>query len=153
MLIWYKAERRKTRMALTTLPKIRERLADDAGRFCVENIRMTQKELNQWITNLIQEDKLYKFYKSKEWIKLRDEILSRSHYECAKCKEKGKISRAVTVHHVQYVKKHPELALSRTYTYNGEEYLNLLPLCHDCHDEEHKRMKFKQKKQFNEERW
>ncbi|MGN1156190.1 MAG: HNH endonuclease [Agathobacter sp.] len=114
---------------------------------------MTQKELKQWITRLIQENKIYKFYKSKEWIKLRNEILFESHYECAKCKARGKISKAVTVHHVQHVRKYPELALSKTYIFKGKEYKNLIPLCHDCHDEEHERMKYKKKKHFNEERW
>lgn len=114
---------------------------------------MTKKELKQWIEKLIQEKKLYRFYKSRDWIELREKVLVDAHYECIKCKEKGRISKATEVHHVQWVKKHPELALSRTYTYKGETLQNLLPLCHDCHDEEHERSAFKKKKQFNEERW
>ena len=114
---------------------------------------MTQKELKKWIEQLIQEDKLYRFYKCKEWIKLKEEILADAHYECLKCKSKGRISRAVEVHHVQWIRKHPELALSRTYTYKGQTYPNLLPLCHSCHDEEHERFGFKKKKPFNEELW
>lgn len=107
----------------------------------------------QWIQKLIEENKLYRFYKSKEWIELKEQILKEAHYECEWCKMKGKISKAVTVHHVQFVKKHPELALSRYYTYKGILYKNLIPLCHDCHDKAHERMKYKKKQQVNEERW
>lgn len=114
---------------------------------------MTQKELKQWIERLIQEGKLYRFYKSKEWIELKTEVLVNAHYECEKCKAKGRISRATEVHHVQWVKKYPELALSKTYVYKGKVYKNLLPLCHACHDAEHERFAFKKKKQFNVERW
>ena len=114
---------------------------------------MTGKELKIWIKELIRQGRLYKFYKSTEWLKLKAAVLSDAHNECVKCRAKGKISKAVEVHHVQWVKKHPELALSRTYTYKGQTYQNLLPLCHDCHDEEHERFGHEKKKQFNEERW
>ena len=114
---------------------------------------MTKKELKLWIEDLVQENKLYKFYKSKEWLELKEAVLTDAHYECAKCRAKGRISKAVEVHHVQWVKKHPDLALSRTYTYKGQTYQNLLPLCHSCHDEEHDRFGHEKKEQFNQERW
>lgn len=114
---------------------------------------MTKTELVKWIKELIRENKLYKFYKSKEWIRLRTEVLRENHNECIKCKEKGIISIATEVHHVQWVKKHPELALSKTYFYRGKECKNLLPLCHACHDLEHERFGNEKKQQFNEERW
>lgn len=44
------------------------------------------------IRELIAENKLYRFYKSREWQQLRDRILREHHYECAWCKEKGKWS-------------------------------------------------------------
>ena len=114
---------------------------------------MTQKELKQWITELIREGKLYRFYKCKEWQQLKEEVLTAAHNECVKCKAKGKISKAVEVHHVQWIRRYPELALSRTYVYKGKTYQNLLPLCHDCHDEEHERFGHKKQNHFNEERW
>ena len=47
--------------------------------------------------------------------------------------------------------------MSRTYTYNGKEYVNLIPLCEACHNEQHpdKRVKteFKKEHFVNEERW
>ncbi len=115
--------------------------------------RMIEKELRQWICGLIRDDRLYKFYKSKEWQQLKRGVLNDAHNECERCKAKGKISKATEVHHVQWVKKHPELALSRTYTYKGQVYKNLLALCHDCHDKEHERFKYKKREKINEERW
>lgn len=106
------------------------------------------------LRELIQENKLYKFYKSKEWIALKNEVLKEFHNECLWCRERGIIRKATQVHHIQFVKKHPELALSKYYTYNGKRYRNLVPLCQDCHDKAHKRMKYKPRpKQINEERW
>lgn len=106
------------------------------------------------IKELIQEGKEYRFYKSKEWRSLRDKILKENYNECAWCKEQGKIAIAETVHHVQYVKKYPELAMSEFYTYKGKQYRNLVPLCHECHDKAHGRIQYKPKtKQINEERW
>ena len=106
------------------------------------------------IQGLIDKGELYKFYKSKEWLKLREAILKENHNECEWCKKKGKISEAEQVHHVQCVKKHPELALCKYYIHNGIEKKNLVALCHDCHDKAHSRMKYKRKKKpVTEERW
>lgn len=115
---------------------------------------LKKEELSQWIKQLIQEDRLYNFYKSKEWKQVKEEVMKEHHRECVMCREQGKVIRAETVHHVQYVKKHPELALSKTYTYKGTEYTNLIPLCHDCHDKVHGRMRYKPKKKpLTKERW
>ncbi len=114
---------------------------------------MNRKELKSWIEELIKENKLYKFYKSKLWLNKKETILRKFHRECLWCKKKGKISKAEEVHHVQFVKKHPELALDEFYTYKGQQYKNLVPLCHDCHDKAHERMKYRKREQFNDERW
>lgn len=114
---------------------------------------MDKKELKAWIEGLVKEGKLYKFYKSKSWVSVRERILKESHYECEWCRDKGKISKAETVHHMQYVKKHPEQALDEYYVYKGKRYKNLVPLCHDCHDMAHERMKWRKREEFNEERW
>lgn len=130
---------------------------------------MKQDELKKWIEELIQQGKLWKFYKSKDWIKVKEEVLKENHYECAECKKQGKITRydvdadgnkklISTVHHVQFVRKHPALALSKTYTYNGKTYENLIPVCKACHNKLHpekrKRKKCKDESKYvNEERW
>lgn len=108
----------------------------------------------QWIRQLIKENKLWKFYKTPQWLDLRRQILEENHNECEWCRAAGRISRATDVHHIQFVKRHPELALSRTYTFRGREHKNLVALCHECHDKAHERMAYKKpEKQFNEERW
>ena len=102
-----------------------------------------------------KEGRLYRFYKSPEWLELRAEIMAENHGECLWCRQEGRMQRAETVHHVQHVRTHPELALSRTYTdADGTEQPNLIPLCHACHDRAHGRMQFKPKPEpLTEERW
>lgn len=95
-------------------------------------------ELTIWINELIEKDELWRFYKSKEFMRLKEEVLKEQHYECQICKERGVITKADTVHHIQYVRKHPELALSKTYTYIGREHRNLIAVCRSCHNKVHK---------------
>lgn len=98
----------------------------------------TEKELVDWIEELIDVDELWRFYKSKEFRKLKEEVLREQHHECQVCKEKGILTKADTVHHIQYVRNHPELALSKTYTYMGREHRNLIAICRSCHNKVHK---------------
>lgn len=101
---------------------------------------MRGPELAAWIRTLISEDKIYRFYKSAAWLRLRDEVLRDNHYECQHCLARGKYTRAVMVHHVNEVRKRPDLALTRSYRdINGTEHINLVPLCFDCHEAEHDR--------------
>ena len=112
---------------------------------------MTPDEIRQ----LDREGRLYKFYKTHEWLNLKAAILREHHGECAWCRERGVITPAVTVHHVMHVKTHPELALSRTYRdKDGTVKDNLIPLCHECHDRAHERMRFRKKPEpLTPERW
>lgn len=115
--------------------------------------------LAQWIMELIEENKLYKFYKTKEWLELRDEVLRDGHYECQHCLERGKYTRATMVHHVNEVRKRPDMALNKTYIdVEGQERKNLVPLCFACHEAEHDRYEHIRAKQgkerfTNEEKW
>lgn len=117
------------------------------------------KSLSSWIRELEQENKIYKFYKTTEWITLRENILSENHYECQHCAEHGKYTRATMVHHVNELRKRPELALSRTYIDGeGNEHKQLVPLCHFCHEAEHGRFDEWNRKRIankfmNTERW
>ena len=114
-------------------------------------------QLVQWINKLIEEDKLWKFYKSKQWIQLKTEVLEEHHNECYICRQQGKITRADTVHHVNYVREKPQLALSKYYIdNNGNKQLNLIPICKACHNKVHykdKLGKLHEDKFTNEERW
>lgn len=121
---------------------------------------MGDAHLATYIRDLIQEDKLYKFYKSNDWIALRDEVLRENHYECAHCLANGIYQRAVMVHHVNEVRKHPALALTKEIIdpITGEKKKNLVPLCFKCHEMEHDRFgdykREKDSEKFtNDERW
>ena len=114
---------------------------------------MNKLELKKWIKELLTQGKIDDFYKSKYWRKVREQVLKEQMEECQECLKLGKVTKANTVHHVQFVDRHPELALSKFYTYKGKQYRNLICVCPDCHNKLHPE-KHKQKKELiNEERW
>ena len=114
---------------------------------------MNKLELKKWIEELLYQGKIDDFYKSKYWRKVREQVLKEQKEECQECLKLGKVTKANTVHHVQFVDRHPELALSKFYTYKGKQYRNLICVCPDCHNKLHPE-KHKQKKELiNEERW
>jgi 5-methylcytosine-specific restriction enzyme A len=109
------------------------------------------------IIKLIREDNLMKFYKSKEWRKLRLKAIQRDKFECQHCKSKGKVTTRQTinkygkptkmeVNHIKPVRTHPHLALVLD---------NLEYLCIDCHNiADGKDELIKTVPKFiNEERW
>lgn len=115
---------------------------------------MNTTELVKWINELIEKNELWKFYKSSQFRHLKDEVLREQHYECQECKKLGIITKADTVHHVQFVRKYPALALSKYYTYEGKQYKNLIAVCKSCHNKLHpEKNKTKKEKFSNEERW
>ena len=123
---------------------------------------MDTKELVTWIRYLISINRLDKFYHSKYFKAIKREVLKEQHYECQRCKEVGKltivkeyIKRSGVVHHVKYVREHPELALSKYYVDEfGKQQKQLIVLCNECHEIEHNRFSpLPKKEQLNEERW
>ena len=116
----------------------------------------TDIPLAAWIRQLITDNRLIVFYKSKEWIELRDEVMHDNHYECQECLKRGRYTRADCVHHVNEVRQRPDLALSKYYTdHEGNKQKNLIPLCNRCHNEVHDKLgNWQRKDKFtNEERW
>lgn len=117
--------------------------------------------LATWIRQLIKDDALWKFYKTDDWIELKDDVLRDAHYECQHCLRKGRYKRAEMVHHINEVRKRPDLALTREYidTITKEKKKNLVALCNSCHEVEHPdrfgnyRMQRGIEKFSNEERW
>lgn len=103
---------------------------------------MDTSELVQWINKLIQHHNIKAFYNSSMWLDIRADVLDEQHHECQRCKAKGLYSKAVTVHHIKYLRKHPELARTKS---------NLESICDECHFEEHH--KHEAKPQLNIERW
>lgn len=122
---------------------------------------MDTKDLVTWIEYLISINRLDKLYHSKYFKQVKREVLREQHYECQRCKELGKltivredIKRSGVVHHVKYVREHPELALSKYYY---DEFRNkqrqLIVLCNECHEIVHERAYKREPKFLNEERW
>ena len=68
------------------------------------------------------------FYKSKRWLRKRENILRRDKYLCQHCKRYGRRREAVTVHHIKHFEEYPELALTDS---------NLISLCQACHNKCH----------------
>ena len=95
--------------------------------------------LDVWIRQLIREDKIYLFYKSDDWLELRDEVMKDAHYECQHCLKNGIYKRAEMVHHINEVRKRPDLALTREFidAITNEKIINLIALCNSCHEKEH----------------
>lgn len=129
---------------------------------------MNKEELVNWIRYLYKNNEIYKFYKSRHFRHLKDEVLKEQKYECQRCKEKGKLTivkpvslykgtdikrkRSGVVHHVNEVKDRPDLALSKYYYDDkGNKKRNLIVLCDSCHEIVHKR--FEKKEPLNIERW
>lgn len=112
--------------------------------------------LATWIRQLIKADRVELFYFTDEWKELRQDVLDDFHNECQECLKVGTYTRADCVHHVNEVRKRPELALSRYYTdHEGKQQRQLIPLCNICHNKVHKKLeKHRENKRFtNEERW
>lgn len=86
------------------------------------------------------------FYDSAAWRKLRAKVLEEFHGECQDClaKSPAKYSPAVHVHHEAHVDTLPGWALSEWYVdRSGNVVRNLVPLCHDCHDARHGRVRYR----------
>lgn len=85
-------------------------------------------------------------------MRLASEVLKEQHNECQECLNKGILTKADTVHHVNYVKDRPDLALSKYYIDDdGQEQKNLIAICKRCHNVVHKRFGYKEF--INEEKW
>ena len=113
--------------------------------------KMTEQEI-AYVKQCTKED-IHRFYIWGQWKRIRKEVLKMDHYECQMCKKRRKYTKATTVHHVNYVKKHPELAIEIWYTWRDKKRRNLISLCHDCHEEVHGYRKQKKENNLTEERW
>ncbi len=113
---------------------------------------MTEEEV-YYVRKCIQEKDMHRFYNWSKWKRVRLDVLRLDNYECQMCKQRGRYKKASTVHHINYVVNHPELALEIYYLWQGTRKRNLLSLCHDCHEEVHGYRKNNIKEPLTEERW
>lgn len=79
----------------------------------------------------IRKDGSDDFYRSRAWRRVRRRTLELYHYECQKCKQQGKLTKATTVHHDLPRDKFPEHALD---IFLQDKTPQLIPLCFDCHE-------------------
>ena len=109
-----------------------------------------------YIKGLISAGKVEQFYLTEDWKELRQDVLDFFFNECQECLKKGIYTRADCVHHVNEVRKRPDLALSKHYIDGkGIKQHNLVPLCNQCHNNVHDKLgEWMRKDKFsNEERW
>ena len=68
------------------------------------------------------ETDVHKFYIWGKWLDKREEVLMMDRRECQRCKEKYKrYTKATTVHHINHLKKRPDLALEIFFYDIGEK--------------------------------
>lgn len=83
----------------------------------------------------IRNDEMQAFYKNSLWLKTRENILIRDHYECQRCKRLHRLTtrpQTLYVHHICELKKFPEHCLNEAI---------LVTLCWECHETVHGRNK------------
>ena len=115
-----------------------------------------KNELERFIKEMIKANTIYKFYKTKEWLYIKNKMKNKFHNECVDCRKLGRITMCEVVHHEQYVRKYPRLALDEFYIdKKGNRKRNLIPLCHACHLKRHgyHNMNNSNKKILNSEKW
>ena len=114
---------------------------------------LNETEVGEWVQSLIDSNNVHAFYISTPWLKVRADVLKDFKSECQICKKNGYYTKADTVHHVNYLRKYPMLALSKTYIYQGKEYTQLSPVCDKCHKQIHKYRRKVIKQPLTPERW
>ena len=103
---------------------------------------LTPDALRRWIPALVRANRLYRFYKTPEFLHLRPDVIAAAHGECEDCRAKSpsEVTPATCVHHDKPVKLFPELALSWYWIDNkGRKHKQLWALCEDCHNRRHDR--------------
>ena len=106
---------------------------------------MTNRKVTlEWLLELIRTNRVVEFYNTRTWNELRERKRKLEHYECERCRKKGKYKKGNTVHHKKYLRDRPDLAL---------DINNLECLCDDCHYDEHHRYSKPKQNLITPERW
>ena len=69
------------------------------------------RQFFRWLVNLIATGDVHPFYVTPEWRRLSADVLREDRHECQICKARGRFQPAAMVHHVNHVKRRPDLAL------------------------------------------
>lgn len=112
-----------------------------------------------WLRGLIEKGDIHPFYVCGLWKQVSGQVLSMDRRECQICKAAKRYRRADLVHHVNHVKRRPDLALDVWYIDDqGERKRNLISVCRGCHEtvchpERMRREPPRETGFQNEERW
>ena len=107
------------------------------------------------LASLIADGKEHEFYTWSEWAGVkgaRAMTLEYDRHECQICKQKGRYSKAVIVHHIKHLRDRPDLAVK---LFDGADR-QLISLCKRCHEEQHPesmRKNAETEAHLTEERW
>ncbi|MCM3730060.1 HNH endonuclease [Fictibacillus nanhaiensis] len=97
-----------------------------------EQVKVDKAEANKLYDLYARDEKSAKFYKSKEWIKLRTVAFQRDNGLCQDCLEEKKIKPGDVVDHIIEIKDNWDLRL---------DISNLKTLCHRHHNEKTAKVK------------
>ena len=90
------------------------------------------------IKELIRTGRVDKFYNDKFWRRLSKDVRREQNNECQLCKAKGIYTPSTITHHVNHLRKRPDLAYSRYYIdRDGKKKRQLIGVCDACHEAEH----------------
>ena len=84
------------------------------------------------VRRLLSEGREIVWYNCAPWQRLREQVLQMDHYECQRCKARGRYAKATIVHHVKHLRDRPDLALSIYDPDTGER--QLVSVCKRCHE-------------------
>lgn len=87
-----------------------------------------KKESNRLYDKYQRDERSARFYKSKEWKRVRQYVLKRDRYLCQHCYKQDRLVAAQMVHHIVEVKEDWNERLNTD---------NLVSLCHSCHNKAH----------------
>lgn len=87
------------------------------------------------LTELLEAGREVVWYNSAAWSNKRAEVLRLDHYECQRCRARGRYRKAALVHHVKHLRDRPDLALSIFDPDTGER--QLVSVCRSCHEDLH----------------
>lgn len=79
-----------------------------------------------------EDDTIWKFYRTREWYKFRQYILSRDNYLCQECLKENKLTKGNTVHHIVHVRDGLEGWNRRL------DETNVITICDSCHSKIHR---------------
>ncbi|MED1881078.1 HNH endonuclease [Brevibacillus borstelensis] len=96
-------------------------------RYCDKH-QDKEKDNQRYYDRFVRDKRADQFYHSKEWQRVREQVLIRDHYLCQHCLKQKRVTKAEMVHHIHPLREHWHLRLVPS---------NLISLCNACHNQVH----------------